>query len=290
MTKHTVATMAVVGVLAAVSFTALADERDKKTIITTKESLLVPGKVLPPGKYVMKLLESPNRNIVTIYNEDQNQLQTMFIAFPNYKVKQTSDTELTFWETPAGSPKAIRAWFWPGDNFGQEFAYPKQIAETLARENNGAKVPSYDADANANLSQSQLAQIDVQNKPDADTSASNSTSANTRSSATDSSSSAVERSSNDSVPARNPAAEARQSITPAPTPVVPESQTRSDNTVLAQNNPAPNPVAPSTSNNATNNTTTSPSELPQTASPMSWVLLVGLVALSLAIWMRRQRV
>jgi len=282
MTKRTVATMAVVGVLAAVSFTALGDDRDKKTIITTKESLLVPGKVLPPGKYVMKLMESPNRNIVTIYNEDQNELQTMFIAFPNYKVKQTSGTELTFWETPAGSPKAIRAWFWPGDNFGQEFAYPKQLAETLARENNGAKVPSYEADANATLSESQLAQVNVENKPEADTSANTSTAAATTSS---SSSSAVDRSSSESVPERNPVAEARQSITPAPEPVnEPQSQARSDDTVLAQNNPTPNPVAPNTAND----TTTSPSELPQTASPMSWVLLVGLISLSFAVVMRRQ--
>jgi outer membrane biosynthesis protein TonB len=30
------------------------------------------------------------------------------------------------WETPAGQPAALRAWFYPGDNFGQEFAYSKE--------------------------------------------------------------------------------------------------------------------------------------------------------------------
>ena len=38
----------------------------------------------------------------------------------------------TFWETPPGQPKALRAWFYPGDNFGQEFAYPKSAAVQIA--------------------------------------------------------------------------------------------------------------------------------------------------------------
>ena len=38
-----------------------------------------------------------------------------------------------FWETPAGEPRALRAWFYPGDNFGQEFPYkPKMIAQAKA--------------------------------------------------------------------------------------------------------------------------------------------------------------
>jgi len=39
---------------------------------------------------------------------------------------------LTYWESPAGQPRPIRAWFWPGDNFGQEFAYPKTEADQIA--------------------------------------------------------------------------------------------------------------------------------------------------------------
>ena len=37
-----------------------------------------------------------------------------------------------YWEVPAGQPRALRAWFYPGDNFGQEFAYPKQTAAQIA--------------------------------------------------------------------------------------------------------------------------------------------------------------
>jgi hypothetical protein len=38
-----------------------------------------------------------------------------------------------FHETPAGSPEALRAWFYPGDKFGQEFVYPEPRAIQLAQ-------------------------------------------------------------------------------------------------------------------------------------------------------------
>ena len=40
---------------------------------------------------------------------------------------------MTFRERAAGEPQAIRSWFYPGDNFGQEFVYPKTRALELAK-------------------------------------------------------------------------------------------------------------------------------------------------------------
>jgi hypothetical protein len=112
---------------------ASADTWNKKTIITVNEAIQVPGKVLQPGKYVMKLMDSPsNRHVVQIFNEREDQLQTTVLAIPNYRLQPTGETEFQWWETPAGQPKALRAWFYPGDNFGQEFAYPKNEAMTIA--------------------------------------------------------------------------------------------------------------------------------------------------------------
>jgi hypothetical protein len=112
---------------------AMADEWNKKTILTVNEPIQVPGKVLPPGKYVMKLMDSPsNRHIVQIFNGDETQLQTTVLAIPNYRLQPTGHTAFGWWETPAGQPKALRSWFYPGDNFGQEFAYPKNEATQIA--------------------------------------------------------------------------------------------------------------------------------------------------------------
>jgi hypothetical protein len=112
---------------------ARAGEWDKLTYLTVNESIQVPNKVLPPGKYAMRLLDSPGqRHVVQIFNEDQTHLETTILAIPNYRMQPTGKTVFTFWETPPGQPKALRAWFYPGDNFGQEFAYPKSAATQIA--------------------------------------------------------------------------------------------------------------------------------------------------------------
>jgi hypothetical protein len=106
--------------------TARADTWNKKTILTVAETIQVPNKVLLPGTYVMKLLSSPSdRHIVQIYNSAETHLETTVLAIPVYRVRPTDKSVFTFWETPPGQPKALRAWFYPGDNFGQEFPYPK---------------------------------------------------------------------------------------------------------------------------------------------------------------------
>ena len=110
-----------------------ADEWNKRTIVTVDQPIIAGNKVLEPGTYVWKLMDSPsNRNIVRIYNQDESKLETTVLAIPDYKLKPSGKTQFEFWETPAGVPKAVRAWFYPGDNFGQEFAYPKKLVAQLA--------------------------------------------------------------------------------------------------------------------------------------------------------------
>jgi pyruvate/2-oxoglutarate dehydrogenase complex dihydrolipoamide acyltransferase (E2) component len=112
---------------------AHADAWDKMTIVTVNEPIIAGDKVLDPGTYVWKLLDSPaNRHIVQIYDKDQRHLEETILAIPNYRLEPTGHTQFAFWETPAGVPKAVRAWFYPGDNFGQEFPYPKKLVAQLA--------------------------------------------------------------------------------------------------------------------------------------------------------------
>jgi cell division septation protein DedD len=132
--KHLVLAVASIGLLGvAIAPSARADQWNKKTILTVNETIQVPNKVLPPGKYVIKLLDSPsNRHVVQIFNGDESQLLTTILAIPNLRLQPTGKTVFGFWETPPGQPKALRAWFYPGDNFGQEFAYPKSAAVQIA--------------------------------------------------------------------------------------------------------------------------------------------------------------
>jgi hypothetical protein len=132
--KQLVLAVASIGLLGvAIAPSARADEWNKKTILTVNETIQVPNKVLPPGTYVIKLLDSPsNRHVVQIFDGDETHLLTTILAIPNYRLQPTGKTVFGFWETPPGQPKALRAWFYPGDNFGQEFAYPKSAAVQIA--------------------------------------------------------------------------------------------------------------------------------------------------------------
>jgi len=113
---------------------ATADEWDKMTVFTVNQPIQVTDTVLPAGKYVMKLSNSPSdRHIVQIFDQDQNQLMATVLAIPDYRVQPTGKTVLTFYETVPGQPKALRDWFYPGDNFGQQFPKPKLVqTATLA--------------------------------------------------------------------------------------------------------------------------------------------------------------
>lgn len=112
------------------AFHANADEWDKKTILTVNQPIQITDTYLDPGTYVLKLDRSPsNRHIVRIYNADENHLYNTVLAVPNYRLRPVGHSQFMFWETPAGSARALRAWFYPGDNFGQEFPYPKQLRQ-----------------------------------------------------------------------------------------------------------------------------------------------------------------
>ena len=123
-----------------------ADEWNKYTIITVNQPIQIPDRVLPPGKYVLKLLNSTisNSNFVLVYNETGQHLITTVLARNNYRNERSGRTVLTFWETPPGTPKVLRAWFWPGDYWGQEFVYPKSLAAQIAKTSH-QQVPTLEA-------------------------------------------------------------------------------------------------------------------------------------------------
>ena len=112
-----------------------SDESNQKTIVTFNNRVEIPGgKVLPAGRYVFKLLDSASdRNIVQIFSEDGTHLYATILAITNYRLRPTDETVMTFRARAAGSPEALRAWFYPGASWGQEFVYPKTRAVKLAK-------------------------------------------------------------------------------------------------------------------------------------------------------------
>jgi hypothetical protein len=135
----TVFSLALMGVV--FSPGAKADEWNRKTVMTFSAPVEIPGVhlrgwgVLPAGTYVFKIVDSlSDRHIVQIFNADETQCYATILAIPNYRLRVTDKTVVTFRERPAGQPEALRAWFYPGRNWGEEFVYPKAKAVQLAKE------------------------------------------------------------------------------------------------------------------------------------------------------------
>jgi hypothetical protein len=137
----TVGCMALMGAILAPC--AKADDWNRKTIVTFSGPVEIPGVhlagwgVLPAGTYVFKILDSlSDRHIVQIFNSDETTVYATILAIPNYRLQATDKTVMTFRERAAGEPEALRAWFYPGRNWGEEFVYGKAKAVELAKATN----------------------------------------------------------------------------------------------------------------------------------------------------------
>jgi len=121
-----------------VALTALATRADpiyKRTEVTFHQPVEIPGQVLMPGTYVMKLLDPyMERNVVRFYNAQENHMYAMVFAIPAYRLTPTDHTVITFEERAHNSPQAIKEWFPAGENWGAEFIYgnAKPIASSIS--------------------------------------------------------------------------------------------------------------------------------------------------------------
>jgi len=121
---------------------AKADDFNRKSIVTFSGPVELGGtgaQVLPAGTYVFKVINSGvNNHVVQISNQDETHVFTLIIAMPNYRLKSTSKSVITFSERPAGEPEALKAWFYPGREWGEQFVYERSKAIQLATESNEA--------------------------------------------------------------------------------------------------------------------------------------------------------
>jgi hypothetical protein len=115
-------------------------EAPKQTSFVNNESMEVPGMMLGPGRYVLRLIEpATERNVLQIFEVvqlwtgDESRVLTTLLTMPNYDLPTTDKTVFAFFERGPKQAKALRLWFAPGRNYGQEFVYPKAQAVELAK-------------------------------------------------------------------------------------------------------------------------------------------------------------
>jgi hypothetical protein len=128
MRKQDIIPLVLAAVLLALSLGAgaKADDWNKKTVVTFEQDVTIPDRVLPPGTYVFKLLNSSsNRFIVQVWDQDEMHLITTLMTvgdfYPNpnghsYFVLDVSQAE-------EGVPPAVVSWFFAGSDEGRDFIY-----------------------------------------------------------------------------------------------------------------------------------------------------------------------
>jgi hypothetical protein len=244
--------------------------RNQDTFFTFSQSVELPNKTLPAGKYLFQLADSAsNRHIVKVMSADRKEIYATLMAIPFYSNERPSDDpQVRFMETPASATNgttagtnAIKIWFYPGNSVGHEFIYPRSQAMRIAsRTGSSVLTTKSDTEIEASVSDADLTRVDR---------AGTDTAVSTEASATPST-----------------AATAEAQVTPEPTPAPRVTET----TQTAQTTRAPQPAADQApARDRDRDTDTARTDLPNTASFLPLLAVIGIGSLVGSRWLRRSR-
>lgn len=105
---------------------ARADTYDRLAFLTFTGPVQVPGAILNAGTYRFRLANpDTSRNVLQVLSHDGYSVYAMFHTTPDTRMETTDDPTVTFKETPAGVPAAVKSLFWGGEYRGFAFVYPK---------------------------------------------------------------------------------------------------------------------------------------------------------------------
>lgn len=121
---------------------AHADDWNELTYLTFNQPIRISSPRGPvdliPGTYEFRLLGGVNRNIVQIYNSDGRLVTNIPTDSTEYLAPTAADlvnrTILTFAQGSRNQPLTLVKWFYPDNNFGHEFVYPKRVERQLSEE------------------------------------------------------------------------------------------------------------------------------------------------------------
>ena len=94
------------------------------------------------------------RHVVMVSSKEGDKVYGMFLTIPNERLEPADQNVIMFAESPAGTPQAVQAWFYPGDRIGEEFVYPKNQATMIAKANHREVLATFE-DVNAKGSESE---------------------------------------------------------------------------------------------------------------------------------------
>lgn len=112
---------------------AFATRDDQETQLTVHETIEVPGATLTPGEYIIELADTTaDESVVVFRDANTNQVKSLALTIDAVSDGVPNDSKFVFYETPAGEPPVMRAWFYPGDPRGHQFVYPESRGNEIA--------------------------------------------------------------------------------------------------------------------------------------------------------------
>ncbi len=241
---------------------AQAQPEDKRTYFTFSGPVALPGVTLPAGRYVFRIVDTTtSRKVIQVLSDDEKKPFSMANTIPDQRRDPVKDATVSFYETPRGTPAAVKSWWYPGESIGYQFIYPRAQAKQIAQNTGKAVLTTKSESTKTEETKSAaLTRVDASgrdtdvNAPDA---AASSAAAAPSANAANNNSGFRDESANSTVFNRNaPAATEGVNRTPPQT---------------AQNNAQSNRVPTQQSRVARN-------ELPKTASSLPFVGLIGMIS------------
>jgi hypothetical protein len=268
--------VAALAAVLAIAPSARADEYNKLTYLTFSGPVQIPGATLAAGTYMFKLADTmADRHIVQVFDKNGTKLYATLLAVPDYRIDTPDKNIVMFAERPAGTPQAVKAWWYPGDNTGDEFVYPRAQAMKIARANHEPVLSSNEkmGDRGA-MKSAHVGHINERGEPaDANTAATTTSNANARNT----------KSGN------APAASTTAATTTPDQHAAATSGTKTPAATDRDRDRTNNRTATTTSGNTAANTAAPARHLPKTASPLGLFELLSAAAFAGAAGTRQLR-
>jgi hypothetical protein len=256
--------------------------QDRVTNVTFSGPVAIPGKTLPAGTYQFKLFDSPaDRHIVQVFSQDQKLIATL-LAVPAERPVERGAPVVTFKETRADQPPAVRYWFYAGERSGNELVYPKSQALTIAQAS-GEPVMAMETES------SDIEALKKANVSKVTGTAEPATTTEPQTPATTPATTTTAPTTTTTTTPTTTAPTTTAPTTTAPTTTAPQPRSTSEPAATAPPVSAPTAEPTPPAPPAPVGTSGRTKSLPKTASPMPAVGLIGLLALASAFGVRAMR-
>ena len=125
--------------------TAQTTQWSKKTFLTFSGPVQVPGKTLAAGTYTFQVADlAADRHVIQILDKDGANIITTVMTVESKTTSTPEKNIVMFSERPVGASPAVKIWYYTGNQFGNEFVYPRTQAIAIAKSSHATVLASKD--------------------------------------------------------------------------------------------------------------------------------------------------